>query len=133
MCIRDRHISIRFDSALLAARKEDAENDIFYASTGCIHGNAAIRKAHYMFGWDWGPQLPDAGIFRNISLEYRSLPKFADVLIKQEHGGDGNVALKLYTEVDFLAETELFLSVTIEDPDGNCMAEIDVYKRQGIR
>lgn len=140
------HISIRFDSALVAARKEDAENDIFYASTGCIHGNAAIRKAHYMFGWDWGPQLPDAGIFRNISLEYRSLPKFADVLIKQEHGGDGSVALKLYTEVDFLAEkrnlsvsmspeskwaeTELSLAVTIEDPDGNCMAETYPCQRE---
>ena len=22
-----------------------------------------LRKAHYMFGWDWGAHLPDAGIF----------------------------------------------------------------------
>ena len=27
-----------------------------------------LRKAHYMFGWDWGAHLPDAGIFRQVSL-----------------------------------------------------------------
>ena len=27
-----------------------------------------LRKAHYMFGWDWGAHLPDAGIFRPVSL-----------------------------------------------------------------
>ena len=31
-------------------------------------GFAHIRKAHCMFGWDWGPRLPDAGIWRDISL-----------------------------------------------------------------
>lgn len=28
------------------------------AMDGFVH----IRKAHYMFGWDWGAHLPDAGI-----------------------------------------------------------------------
>lgn len=27
-----------------------------------------IRKAHYMFGWDWGPNLGDMGIFRDIYI-----------------------------------------------------------------
>ena len=27
-----------------------------------------LRKAHYMFGWDWGAHLPDAGIFRPVWL-----------------------------------------------------------------
>ena len=26
------------------------------------------RKAHCMFGWDWGPRLPDAGLWRPVFL-----------------------------------------------------------------
>lgn len=31
-------------------------------------GYPHLRKAHYMFGWDWGPQLPDMGIWRGVRL-----------------------------------------------------------------
>ena len=118
----ENQISIRFDSALLAARKEDAENDIFYASTGCIHGNAVLRKAHYMFGWDWGPQLIDAGIFRDIFLEYTRQPRFGDVRIRQTHGEDGNVALGIHTELTSVESMgTLALAVAVEDPDGKCV------------
>ena len=34
------------------------------AMNGFVH----IRKAHCMFGWDWGAHLPDAGIWRPVSL-----------------------------------------------------------------
>ena len=34
------------------------------AQDGFVH----IRKAHCMFGWDWGAHLPDAGIFRPVFL-----------------------------------------------------------------
>ena len=27
-----------------------------------MSGFTYIRKAHYMFGWDWGPKIPDSGI-----------------------------------------------------------------------
>ena len=33
-----------------------------------IPGIPHLRKAHHMFGWDWGPKLPDMGIWRNISI-----------------------------------------------------------------
>lgn len=33
-----------------------------------LEGFVHIRKAHYMFGWDWGAHLPDAGIFRPVTL-----------------------------------------------------------------
>lgn len=59
---------------------------------GTIPGNQYLRKAHSMFGWDWGPQLPDAGIFRDIVLESYSKVRIEDVFITQEHSG-GNVTL----------------------------------------
>ena len=33
-----------------------------------FEGFMHLRKAHYMFGWDWGAHLPDAGIFRPVWL-----------------------------------------------------------------
>ena len=30
-------------------------------SSDAMKGFANLRKAHCMFGWDWGPHLPDAG------------------------------------------------------------------------
>ena len=37
-------------------------------SSDSVQGFAMIRKAHCMYGWDWGPRLPDAGIYRPIYL-----------------------------------------------------------------
>ena len=33
-----------------------------------MNGFPHIRKAHCMFGWDWGPRLPDAGIWRSLGI-----------------------------------------------------------------
>lgn len=47
---------------------------------GCAH----IRKASYMFGWDWGPVLPDMGIWKAVEfLTYDA--KIENVLILQNH------------------------------------------------
>lgn len=126
------HLSIRFFSSLLKARREDAQNDIFYASTGCIHGNGAIRKAHYMFGWDWGPQLIDAGIFRGISLEYRKQPRITDFLIRQLHEEGGRVTLKLQTELDYggYEGGPLTMSVMVEAPDGTNSTRDYPYQKE---
>ena len=61
-------LRVYFASSLRYIEEKNAKSDIFYASTGCQHGNTYLRKAHYMFGWDWGPRLPDAGIWRDIYL-----------------------------------------------------------------
>lgn len=95
-------IQVFFLSSLNFVREEDRTNDIHYASTGCIHGNAALRKAHYMFGWDWGPQLPDAGIFRSIQLEYISQPTLQDVRIVQHHK-NGVVRLSICSKIGYPA------------------------------
>ena len=42
-----------------------------------------LRKAHYMFGWDWGAHLPDAGIFRPVYLCYVKNASLEDVYIRQ--------------------------------------------------
>ena len=61
-------IEICFFSVLKYIKNyEFRENrEIHYVPCGAMEGNELVRKAHSMFGWDWGPQLVDAGIFRDI-------------------------------------------------------------------
>ena len=40
-----------------------------------------------MYGWDWGPRLPDAGIFREVSLQLVDCARFDSVYVIQHHQG----------------------------------------------
>ncbi|MCC8106153.1 MAG: glycoside hydrolase family 2 protein [Clostridiales bacterium] len=51
------------------------------AMDGFVH----IRKAHCMFGWDWGAHLPDAGLFRPVSLLGIGAARIDSVYVTQEH------------------------------------------------
>ena len=74
---------------------------ILYTPCGAVSGNQLLRKAHSMFGWDWGPQLLDAGIFRSIYLEGYSAAKICEVQIRQKHQ-KGQVDLIVRTKLSFL-------------------------------
>ncbi len=50
-------------------------------------GYPHLRKAHCMYGWDWGPRLPDAGIFRSVSLQLVDSARFDSVYVIQHHEG----------------------------------------------
>lgn len=82
-------LRVTIRSALAFVRQEDATNDIFYHSTGALPGNAAIRKAHSMFGWDWGPQLIDAGIFRDVYLRFTDGARIEEIRHRQCHDEEG--------------------------------------------
>ena len=53
-----------------------------------MDGFVHIRKAHCMFGWDWGAHLPDAGIYRPVSLLAVKTGRLDSVRIHQEHQQD---------------------------------------------
>ncbi|QQO08489.1 beta-mannosidase [Breznakiella homolactica] len=125
----ENEIIVEFSSALRFVREEDAANDIHYASTGSIHGNAAIRKAHYMFGWDWGPQLPDMGIFRDIYIEYTRDASLDDVRIRQFHfPGENRVDLTIEAEVSLFGTETAELRAEIESPRGKHFSVNGIYR-----
>lgn len=111
-------LKVYFHSPIKFIDKAHKEGDIFYASTGCMKGNGALRKAHYMFGWDWGPQLPDAGIFRSVYLSGYHTARFEDVRIRQFHQ-DGKVRIEVSTEIRQLSEALLSLRYELTAPNGD--------------
>lgn len=78
--------------------------EIGFINTGTEKGSQYIRKAHSMFGWDWGPKLPDAGFFRGVELCCFDVARLGDVLIRQEHGenqqGEKLVTLHIKSEIE---------------------------------
>jgi beta-mannosidase len=65
--------------------EESYQKEPIGGSEDAMRGFPRLRKAHCMFGWDWGPRLPDAGIFREISLIGVTYARFESVYITQRH------------------------------------------------
>lgn len=107
-------ISVLFHSPLRYMEEyQYSENrEVQYVPCGCMKGNQILRKAHSMFGWDWGPQLVDAGIFRDLYIEAWSGTRIEELLLRQHHNADGSVKLEILTEIsgqgDGMREVHLF-------------------------
>jgi beta-mannosidase len=60
---------INFGSPTAKSREEIEKNKV-KLNTGfaAIPGVPYLRKAQYSFGWDWGPKLPDIGIWKKVEI-----------------------------------------------------------------
>ena len=56
-----------------------------------------VRKAPYHYGWDWGPRLVDAGIWKPIELLAYDGARIGDIGITQDHSHKGVVGLTVAT------------------------------------
>ena len=114
----------------LAFLKAANEKDPIIIPTDGVDGFPHLRKAHCMFGWDWGPRLPDAGIWRDVKLIGFDDARIDSVYITQIHA-DGRVTLALDVDVDRISEEflrrfgedderleGLSVRVTVTDPAG---------------
>jgi len=62
-----------------------------WESSDATPGFRHLRKAHCMFGWDWGPRLPDAGVWRPIYLRCWEDAVIDTADFRQIHHADGSV------------------------------------------
>lgn len=102
-------------------RKPTLGKEIDYVSQGCMKGNQYIRKAHSMFGWDWGPQIPDCGIWRSIDLIGYSLIRLDDVQIIQHHEKK-KVNLEIRVKAELFRKGPYIIQSEIVTPEGRVSA-----------
>jgi beta-mannosidase len=88
-----------------------------WCSTDAIPGYPHIRKVHCMFGWDWGPRLPDAGVWRDIDLVCVDDARLDSVLVLQEHSA-GKVTLNITPEISLGDAYPYRVAVKEGDPKG---------------
>lgn len=96
------------------------ENEKIYAGgvLEAMEGYPHLRKAHCMFGWDWGPRLPDAGIFRPVYLLGVNKARLRDVYVRQEHT-PGKVVLRFDSQsLIYACDSMYAVTITVKAPDG---------------
>lgn len=99
--------------AYITKKSESCQYQL-YQARDAVKGYTHLRKGSSMFGWDWGPQLPDAGIWRDIYVELIEKARIEDVLIKQHHYLNGSVEL----------ECDITSQILIKDEPINLECEI---------
>lgn len=109
-------IHITFYSPIKYISEKQKESPLWGVAEA-IPGYPHLRKAHCMFGWDWGPQLPDMGIFRNISIQGYEYGRLEDVYITQHHK-DHEVLLDIRVSHTKWDNEALNVEVLVIGPDG---------------
>lgn len=84
-----------------------------HAEAGFSH----MRKAHYMFGCDSAPAVPDMGIFRDVGLLGVSGGRISSVYVRQTHALDC-VKLSFEAELSDVCSDSLTAEVILRAPDG---------------
>ena len=96
--------------------KEKLANFNLIASLDALEGFGYIRKAHCMLGWDWGPRLPDAVIWRNIGFIVLDSARITEFRVVQRHD-NGKVFVNPKVSIDKEAE----VAVTVVTPTGKTL------------
>ncbi len=130
---KDNEIEFRFSSAtrLVNSVKPGEDREITMINTGTMPNSQYIRKSHSSFGWDWGPQLPDCGIYEVPEIIAYNDIRLDDVWVRQDHNlGENVVGLKVFSQgigiVNADIKTEVF------DPDGEKIYEGEFFREIDI-
>lgn len=93
----------------------DLEGHLFQA-------HLQMRKAAYMFGWDWGPALADMGIWKSIGICGYEKGRIRQMRVKQIHGFD-RVTLKCSMETERFEGRgqKLTEKISVFAPDGRLL------------
>ncbi|MCR5432577.1 MAG: glycoside hydrolase family 2 protein [Lachnospiraceae bacterium] len=104
-----------------------------------MRGFPKIRKAHYMFGWDWGPRIPDAGIWKAAKLLKVKKARMTKVYVHQTFNEDYSEA-SIRVDVSLerpekvcLRDSDIRVLVTVKDPDGKILVNrVDISEECDI-
>lgn len=124
LCREENELKIYFHSPtkFIAEAYEKAPTK---GTEDAMNGFVHIRKAHCMFGWDWGAHLPDAGIWRPVRLFGIDTARLDSVEVLQFHE-EGRVRIQIRPDIIPANKTDkgddqneqLITRVTITDPKG---------------
>jgi beta-mannosidase len=123
-------LTITFNSPL----KYAAEKQAIFPLPGvpqAIPGGPYLRKAPCQFGWDWGPQLPPVGIWKDIRLEGYSEARLAEVHLRQDHSG-GKVIIEARITSEHWGEIPLAAVLKITTPNGEIIEKEAAISMQGV-
>ncbi|WP_029291429.1 glycoside hydrolase family 2 protein [Cellulomonas sp. HZM] len=94
----EHRLDVRFDSALEHAEAEQAR---IGARPGAYpHPLNMVRKMACSFGWDWGPDLQTAGIWKPVRLERWRVARIAAVRPRVSFTDEGAALVDVHVDVE---------------------------------
>ena len=122
-----QEITIHFHSPLQFIRERYEQDPAILGTEDAMKGFPHIRKGHYMFGWDWGPRLPDAGIWKPVELVFVEQARLTRSYIRQEWK-NGLDQVRVYVESDTqvmlsAGDTPLAVFMSVQDPSGEWLCQ----------
>ena len=109
-------LRVKIHSPVEYIRKKQAEK-YAWGVESTMDGFPHIRKAHYMYGWDWGPQLPDLGIWRDVELVGVKNGRIESIYVRQRHH-QSSVQLAFDTRIADINSDRLRLDIILTSPNG---------------
>ncbi len=113
----ENQVQIDFANIMQVIADADARRSLWQVGAP-VRGANHVRKMFCSFGWDWGPQIPDTGIYRDIRLVSYKNARIEDLHITQTHE-DGRVVLTLTPRIDVWTHGKRHLQVQVTGPDGS--------------
>ena len=139
-CVNDMHCAYTYDvkSSLVEGKNivrldfksptkyfaEKNRRNFLYTNMDTIPGAAHLRKALYMSGWDWGPTLPDMGIFRPVEIRAYNTDIIEDVLVIQHHE-ENEVKLEISVATKYQSNADLYIISVKDDVISNIVNDIE--------
>ncbi|MCS6861936.1 MAG: hypothetical protein NZT92_16645 [Abditibacteriales bacterium] len=120
LCLGENTLQVVFRSALRVGRERqqawaDAGNDTLPPDWFVWGPRSFIRKAQYMFGWDWGPELVSCGLWRPVELVNVPVARLLDWRYDVEFTPDDKAIVRIEAFIERMANTrETPLTLTAE-------------------
>lgn len=114
----DNELVVRFASPVRYCSDHNGER-FLPGVPQALPGSPYLRKAPCQFGWDWGPQLPPIGIWKEMRIEVRRTARIEDIHLRQQHG-NGKVQLTAEVAIARLNQRHASLAarLTLVSPQG---------------
>ena len=128
-------LSVEFHSPTEYIR-ERYEKRRLDGTSDAMRGFPYLRKAHCMFGWDWGPRLPGVGLWRPVSLVAYDTARIDSTYVTQKHT-DGAVEISTRVELQsasaesFVYGAENVLLLKAEPELTKLSVKAEVYDPEG--
>lgn len=143
---KDNKLRILFHSPTNYIKEREREEGYWPTAYEAMKGTSHIRKSQCMFGWDWGPRLPDAGIYRDVLLLGCEAERLDGVYISQKHEGrkvtlslkidlkcmDSRFPLCFGMDKESIRERNVKARVRLENPEGEILTTKEITDGDGV-
>ncbi|MDQ1144153.1 beta-mannosidase [Bacillus sp. SORGH_AS 510] len=104
-------LAVRFDPVHVHVKDK-----VQYYWSGFSKKRIWTRKAQSHYGWDWGPRLVAAGIWKDVHLEKRSTAKIDHVFARTTSIDDGKATVAVDVDItSYTREKELEVLISLHD------------------